>query len=373
MGHISTSLSGVKSRYMLRPMNVDDIPAIRVIFKQVFRPNSKDCNENFDRYFQKLFFDNPYYDPEIGSVVHENERGEIDSALSILPVPYVVDGQSVMGRLLCAFMMKPEASPRGAAELSLSIRPSEKTINFSDTAAPVSLRHFEALGGVTLGAHALGWTRIFQMASYVAIIAARRHPVLGSLVTSTGRMLNPLFPLPPVKKIAKSHASVKEITQDEAVSLIPDLLQSYSAHPDWTEKDLHWLLHMAEENRVAGALRFFAINDPAGTPTGFFCYYSRPNGMVEVLNVITKAGTERQAINVMLFHLQEQGHVAAQGRVDPRYLSALSQQSNMVFRHRANVCVTTARTDVLNAVERNNMFIGGLAGESWSRLSTDFF
>lgn len=373
MGYISRSTTGVKSRYMLRAMNVDDIPTIRDIFQQVFRPNSKSCNENFDQYFRKLFFENPYYDPEIGSVVHENDRGEIDSAISILPVPYIVDGQSVMGRLLCAFMMRPDASPRGAAELSLSIRPSEKTINFSDTAAPVSLRHFEALGGVTLGAHALGWTRIFQMASYLGTIAARRHPFLGGWVASTGRMLNPLFPLQPIKKIAKSNVTVKEITQDEAISIIPVLLQSYAAHPDWTEKDLHWLLDMAEDNRVVGALRFFAIIDRSGTPSGFFCYYSRPNGTVEVLNVIAKSGTETQAVSVMLFHLQEEGYVAAQGRVDPRHLSALAQQSNMFFRHRANVCVTTARADVLNAVQRNNMFIGGLAGESWSRLATDFY
>lgn len=373
MAHISTSAHDVKSR-RVRAMNTNDIPAVRTLFQQVFRPHSKSCNENFDKYFQKFFFENPYYDPAIGSVIHEDERGEIDSALSVLPIPYKANGQTIMGRLLCAFMMKPEVSPRGAAELTLTLRPSEKILNFSDSAAPVSLRHFEAIGGVTLSTHGLGWTRVFQAASYVASYVAERRPILDGWATnSVGKMLNPLFPLPPIKKTAKSRTNVKEIAQEEAIALVPGLLESYSAHPAWTESDINWLFQMAIDNQAAGTLRFCAINDHTGSPSGFFFYYSRSNGMAEVLNIIAKIGTEKHAVDAMLLHLQDEGHIAAQGRVDPRYLNALSQQSIMFFRLKANVCVVTASADMLNAIHRNDIFIGGLAGESWSRLSTDFY
>ncbi|MEJ5018439.1 hypothetical protein WH297_01620 [Ochrobactrum vermis] len=373
MAHVSIPANGTKSR-RVRAMDTDDIPAVRTLFQQVFRPQSKSCNENFDQFFQKFFFENPYYDPAIGSVVHEDDHGGIDSALSVLPIPYRVNGRTIMGRLLCAFMMKPDMSPRGAAELTLTLRPSDKILNFSDSAAPVSLRHFEAIGGVTLSTHGLGWTRVFQAASYVASYLAERRPILDGWATSSvGKMLNPLFPLPPIKKAAKSRANVKEIALEEAVSLVPGLLESYSAHPVWTESDINWLFQMALDNQAAGTLHLCAINDHTGSPSGFFCYYSRPNGMAEVLNVIAQAGTEKHAVDAMLLHVQEEGHIAAQGRVDPRYLNALSQQSIMFFRLKANVCVVTASADMLNAVHRNDIFIGGLAGESWSRLSTDFY
>lgn len=104
--------------------------------------------QDFRSVFSEVLFESPYYDPAIGSVVHEDEHGEIDSAISVLPIPYRVNGQSIMGRLLCAFMMKPEMSPRGAAELTLTLRPSEKILNFTDSAAPVSLKHSEAIGGL---------------------------------------------------------------------------------------------------------------------------------------------------------------------------------------------------------------------------------
>ena len=373
MAGIPISANDVKSR-RVRAMKIDDIPAIRTLFQRVFRPHSKSCREAFDQYFQKFFFENPYYDPAIGSVVHENERGEIDSAISVLPIPYRVNGQSVMGRLLCAFMMKPEMSPRGAAELTLTLRPSEKILNFTDSAAPVSLKHSEAIGGITLGTHGLGWTRVFQAASYVANYVAERRPVLGGwAASSVGKVLNPLFPVPAIRRAAKSTADVREITQEEAISLVPGYLQSYLAHPAWTESDIGWLFQMASDNHAAGALRFCAINDRGGSPGGFFCYYRRPNGIAEILNIITKAGMEKHAVDAMLLHLQDEGHIAAQGRVDPRYLNALSQQSIMFFRLKANVCVATANADMLNAIQRGDIFIGGLAGESWSRLSTDFY
>ena len=373
MADILISANDVKSR-RVRAMKTDDIPAIRTLFQQVFRPHSKSRHETFDPYFRKFFFENPYYDPAIGSVVHENEHGEIDSAISVLPIPYRVNGQSIMGRLLCAFMMKPEMSPRGAAELTLTLRPSEKILNFTDSAAPVSLKHSEAIGGITLGTHGLGWTRVFRAASYVANYVAERRPVLGGWATSSvGRILNPLFPIPAIKKTAKSRADVREIAQEEAISLVPGYLQSYLAHPAWTESDINWLFRMASDNHAAGALRFCAIKDRTGSPGGFFCYYTRPNGIAEVLNIITKAGMEKHAVDAMLIHLQDEGHIAAQGRVDPRYLNALSQQSIMFFRLKANVCVATANVEMLNAIQRGDIFIGGLAGESWSRLSTDFY
>ncbi|WP_260854955.1 hypothetical protein [Mesorhizobium amorphae] len=373
VGYISASAKDVKSR-RVRAMKIDDVPAIRALFKQVFRPRSASCNENFDRYFQQLFFENPYYDPAIGSVVHENEHGEIDSAVSILPVPYTVGGRSIMGRLLCAFMMKPGVAPRGPAELTLALRPGEETIQFSDSAAPVSLRHFEAVGGISLTTYALGWTRIFMPASYAANLIAQRRPILGKWgAASVGRMLNPLFPLPQVSSVGKSRAAVKEIAQDEAVSLVPGLLQSYAAHPAWTGQDLNWLLSMAADNRAAGTLRLLSIEDQAGLPKGLCCYYSQSNGVAEVLNVIARSGTEKQAVDAMLLHFQDKGYVAAQGRVEPRYLAALSQQPAMFFRHRANVCIGTTRAEFLSAAQRDDIFIGGLAGEGWSRLSTDFF
>ncbi|MFD1793159.1 hypothetical protein ACFSE0_16195 [Ochrobactrum teleogrylli] len=354
-------------------MRVDDIPAVRDLFRQVFRPEATSNDESFDRYFQQVFFENPYYDADLCSIVHEDSKGEIDSTLCVLPIPYHVDGKIVMGRLLCAYMMRPGSSPRGAAELTLTLRSRPNDFSFSDSAAPVSTRHFSAVGGITLDTHGLAWTRIFRAASYVAqFVAERRVALRGWPAAKVGQLLDPLVPLPKLRTFTNGKLTVQDIEQSDAIGLIRHFLPTYDAYPAWTEQDLHWVLNLARDNRAAGALRSCSVSGTSGEPVGFFCYYARPNGIAEVLSILAPKNREQAVVEVMLSHLQEAGHIAAQGRADPHFLGALSQQSVMFFRLKANVCVVTANPDVLNALDHNDIFVGGLAGESWSRLVTDF-
>ncbi|MBJ6132307.1 hypothetical protein JAU75_05640 [Ochrobactrum sp. Q0168] len=354
-------------------MRLDDIPAVRDLFTQVFRPKSTSHSGCLDQYFRHVFFENPYYDADLCSIVHEDSKGEIDSTLCVLPIPYHVHGKIVMGRLLCAYMMRPDSSPRGAAELTLTFRSRANDFAFSDSAAPVSARHFSAVGGITLDTHGLAWTRIFRGASYVAqFVAERRAALRGWPAAKVGQLLDALVPLPKLHKSTNGKRTVREIDQSEAISLIRQFLPIYDAYPAWTEQDLQWVLNLASDNHAAGELRFCSISGKSGEPVGFFCYYARQNGMAEVLSVLALKNQEQAVVEVMLSHLQEAGHIAAQGRADPRFLGALSQQSVMFFRLKANVCVVTANPGVLNALDHNDIFIGGLAGESWSRLVTDF-
>ncbi|WP_235858905.1 hypothetical protein [Ochrobactrum soli] len=206
-------------------MRVDDIPAVRDLFRQVFRPEATSNDESFDRYFQQVFFENPYYDADLCSIVHEDSKGEIDSTLCVLPIPYHVDGKIVMGRLLCAYMMRPGSSPRGAAELTLTLRSRPNDFSFSDSAAPVSTRHFSAVGGITLDTHGLAWTRIFRAASYVAqFVAERRAALRGWPAAKVGQLLDPLVPLPKLRNSTNGKLAVQDIEQSDAIGLIRHFL-----------------------------------------------------------------------------------------------------------------------------------------------------
>ncbi len=358
----------------VRPMRPADIPAVRSLFRTVFRPNAAICAAEFDRFFHAVFFENPHYDPAFGSIVHEDKAGEIDSAISILPIPYRVAGERVMGRMLCAFMARPGFSPRGAAELTLSLRPRGRNFCFSDSAAPVSARHFEATGGLTLPTHGLGWTRVFHAASYVAHHVASRKPALRSLgLPGVARMLDPLFPLPALRRSANGGTQARALEEDEAIALVRDLFAHYEAYPDWGHEDLRWLIRLAGENRPLGRLSLYAVDGAGGEPAGFFSYYGVEGGQAVVLSLLSLPGREAETVEAMLHHLKDCGHIAARGRADPRFLGALSQHPVMFFRLAANVCVATRHQPLIAAIDRNALFIGGLAGESWSRLVTDFY
>jgi hypothetical protein len=53
-------------------------------------------------------------------------------------------------------------------------------------------------------------------------------------------------------------------------------------------------------------------------------------------------------------------------------MRGLALQRWLVFRHKAFAVAVTRSQDVSDAVARGDVYIGGLAGEDWSRLMHDF-
>jgi hypothetical protein len=74
----------------------------------------------------------------------------------------------------------------------------------------------------------------------------------------------------------------------------------------------------------------------------------------------------------MFRYLDDTGHVEACGRAQSALMIGLSLQRWLVFRHRAFTFALTRQPEIKDAIARGDIYVGGLAGEDWSRLLTDF-
>lgn len=362
-------------RQRMRAMREEDLPQIHTLFFKAF-PSQKTVPEpEFSDYYRDFFFNNPHYDPKFGSIVHENDKGEIDSAISILPIRYTIQNKTTMGRLLCAFMAEPEKGGRGATELALSFRASEMEFSFTDTASPISARHFEAVGGSTLPIYGLGWTKVFEPVSYVLHQLQSRSGIAGSLFSpSFGKPVDyllkkkkPLFALK-----ARDYCNVVALDKNQVVKSVSTLLSNFDARPEWTSDDFMWLFGLIDRNTQSGPMISQAVHDKTGELIGTFSYFRRRGKTAEVFSFLARKGTERRVVTNMMRYFEESGYYAAEGLVHPRNLPALSEQRAMFFRHRAHVCVFTRNPEIHNAIAANELYISGLAGEGWSRMMTGF-
>ena len=77
-------------------------------------------------------------------------------------------------------------------------------------------------------------------------------------------------------------------------------------------------------------------------------------------------------LSAMFRHLKRTGHVEACGRAQPALMAGLELQRRLVFRHRAFAMALTRIPEVNDAVVGGDIYVGGLAGEDWSRLMHDF-
>lgn len=366
----------MKRGRQIRPMTVDDIPQVGRLFYKTFRQRAINSSNAFNDYFEQLFFGSPIYEQQYGSIVHETSTGQISSVVSAVPMQYRVNGKIITARLLCAFMTDPDMPCHGAAELALSIRPRNQDLCFTDSASPASASAFKAGRAALMPVHGLDWCRVFQPAGFFAQSAARRSSLVRygarlPIARPVDHIIRRMIPALHVEPGAGIHD--EDMAPDLFVSSVQDFLSAYPVRPVWSEPELNWILHIARQNTSLGDLNIRSVWDQNAELIGCFVYFGRPGMIAQVMNIFSRKGNDAVVINRMMYHLEQSGLVAARGHVQPRQLDALSRQRAMFYRHRAHTCASTRHASVLNAIDSNEMYVGGLAGESWSRLVSDFF
>lgn len=347
----------------LRPMQRADLPEIERMFFNIFRGGKPTSHPQFIDYFHRLFFTGPAGGQGGGLVSQDGDV--IGSAIALMPITYIAFDRELTARLACAFMSRSPQS-KAAARVVLSLRARGQDLLFTDSGATTAVGHWTAGGSVVMPVNSLDWQCTFRPVAYAATML--RLPtavdgIWGTLDNHVVRRRQAAYAFGPAP-------ADSEIDLRAYASLAPDMIAHFSVRPKWEQAEIEWQLTMATENRPLGKLRFFSVG---GEKTiGCYAYFSGPRGIVRVLDVLARPGKEADVAQAMYKRLQAEGTVEARGSAHPHLLSALSPLPGMRFRHRAFTCVATRHEDIRDAIARHDIYIGGLAGECWSRLMTDF-
>jgi hypothetical protein len=359
----------------VRPMEAADLQAVGRLFNKAFRNKDEAPQQDLLDYLDRVFLKCPGYAPEHGSIVHQDHQGRIDSALLALPMPFFVYGRRITARLLCAFMADGKTGLAGAARLARTIRLSQPDLCFSDNASPVSADHWTTGGGFMLPVQSLEWRRTFRPFQAGFDRLRRKLPAGSHLPLSTSlrpadflarHFFGTFTPRDPV-----GGTSI-EADFDDFVTCAATMTERFAIRPDWSRDDLLWLMDTAASNISLGRLRCKRVLNTKGTTIGCYLFFGKPGRTAHVLNILCREGHEFEVVGHMFSDLSASGYSAAHGMAQPFLMNALMRQRQMSFRHRGYFCMVTRHQDVREAATANDIFVGGLASESWSRLLTDF-
>lgn len=360
---------------MVRPMTGADVPAVARLFLKVFRGADRPADQELQHYLCTLALTSPACDEALGTQVYKQQDGRIRSALLAVPMRFVACGTVLPGRLLGVFMTDAEKEAAGAAQLILALRPRRADFAFCDSASPTSRDHLLAIGGKPIPVQNLEWVRSFRPVG--ALVGRFAERFLG------GRRFGLSIVARPLDGLLRRRSREQGVTEPGAAEVVamslpdflvqaPRLVAHYAVRPLWSEEELSWLVALAAQNTKLGAFTIRAVVDRAGAVIGSFVYYAAPGRCAHVLNVLSLPGREAAVLDAMFRHLDETGHVEARGRAQFALMAGLSLQRWLVFRHRAFAVVLTRVPEINEAVARGDVYVGGLAGEDWSRLLGDF-
>lgn len=359
----------------VRPMTKRDIPTVARLFSKAFRDRKGEVAPDLEGYLETVFFGSPHYRPEHGSIVYEGGSGDIASAILAVPMEFTVHGRPIIAKLLCAFMADGKDGAAGAARLARQMRAARQDLCFSDNSSPVSADHWVAGGGAVLPIQSLEWQRSFRPLAAGAIACGRYLPlshsrgVLGLLGWFDGLLRRQRPSLVPV---AAAGYRTNRASPEEFFRCAGAMMERFPIRPTWSKPEFDWLVSVASLNQTLGSLQYRTVIAEDGSVIGAFLFFGRKGREATVLNVLCAAGHEFDVTGQMFSHLDTEGYAQASGIAQPFLMNAISRQRWLSFKHRGYFCMVTRHAEIKDAALRNEIYIGGLASESWSRLLTDF-
>ncbi len=355
-----------------RPVTTADVPAVAGLFLKVFRGTDKPASTDLKGYLHALTLGSPSYSEAAGTQIYQQQDGLISSALLSVPMRFMACGNVIPGRLLGVFMTNRDSA--GAAQLNLGLRPKKASLSFCDSASPTSARSLMAIGGKTIPMQNLEWVRTFRplgalLGRLSPRLLRRIDPGLATLARPVDAFLGRLRG---GDLESPAGLKVQEMSIPDFLAHAPRLIAHYAVRPLWSEDELGWLVGLAAQNTRLGAFTIRAIVDHTSATIGCFVYYASPGRTAHVLNILSLPGREVGVLGAMFRHLEDTGHLEARGRAQPALMAGLGLQRWLVFRHRAFAMALTRVPEVNDAIVRGDIYVGGLAGEDWSRLMCDF-
>jgi len=355
----------------IRPFTPSDIRQVVDLHKKVFPGNSFSPQE-LEIHFRHLFFENPWYDESLPSLVYQEDAENICGFYGVIPRRMRMEGHPIRVAVSSQFMVDPSARSRLAAvELQRAFFAGPQDLSFTDGANEASRKIWEGLGGLATLPYNVHWTRLLRPARYfferwkdrgLSIFAQVGVRPLSAVIDflAARRHRSPFH--------QAEHPPEEDFNWENLLELLPEFAASKSLCPDYDRRSLPWLLEEANSKKCHGQLRKALVRNGSGQIVGWYMYYCNPNGISQVLQLVAAKDSIRRVLDQLFFHAWRLGSFAISGRMDPEFANDFSEERCLFSFKGPRVLVHSRRADLREAIQRGDAFLTRLEGEWWMRL-----
>jgi hypothetical protein len=270
----------------------------------------------------------------------------------------------------------PKINPGIGVSLARAVLARRLDVVFSDTANRTSLDISRALRYRVLPLQSLEWTKVLRPASTAAHLLGRRRPFLRRCLSPVAGALDAALP-----RVAALDADPRSIegTADRAIetssfaAAAGALLDGYALRPVWDEAELAWLMGQAALQTKNGPLHVREVLDPRGRRVGLYLLYARKGAVAHALQVLAAPGGESMVIGNLIRRARNLGAASVRGAASRETVIGLTRQPGIFYRHLMSAIIWTQDAEVAAAIRSGDVFLGGLAGETWTRIFADSF
>ena len=353
---------------LIRPFCREDIPRILELFRAAFLESGKSVPAELDTYFDRVFFQSPWYDAELPSYVHLDRHGAPIGFVGIQPRPMMWRGRRVRAAVATKLMIAPSAGDALAAVRLLGkVFAGPQDVLLSDLSNDAGRRIWEGLGGSTALPYSFQWHRPVRPARH-SLSWLRVHGV-PRLITGGLRPLSAVadaivarLPAAGVRPSSNGYTA-EDLPVDVLAAQFPRLVGDRVLRPEYDVRSLQWLLSVVRQNQPDHTLRQRLVRDARGAVVGWFLYYLDPNGVSDVVHLLAGKGAGAVVVDHLLADAWDQGAVMLSGRLEPGMVREMSLR-HCYFRQTGPWTLVHSReAGIVEAIRSGGAFLSRLEGE----------
>jgi len=360
---------GVQRVSGIRALERADLPGVSALYEQVMWSGEHTPTSRVAGYFERVFLDDPWADPEIPPLVYEAPDGEIVGFIGASTRRMRLDGRPVRMAVSSNLVAHPDWRSRGIGALlnrRLLRGPQELTV--ADRANESSRALWLGLGGQELVHASIGWYRILRPGATVGALLDRRGR-RGVLRTGSRLATRPLDAisarLPRLGAAlvpAEPEGETEPLTTQALLEQIARLGHRLRLHPDYDAEYLGWVFGELDALRSRGRLTARLVRGAGGRVLGWFLYLLPDRGVAEVLQVGVAGSDPVPVLDHLFWQAHRDGAAAVQGRLEP-VTAGLLGRPGVVLRKTARALVHADDPAVLGLLGSTTSLLSHLDGE----------
>jgi hypothetical protein len=350
----------------IRAFTRADIPDVVALRAVAFLKSAQQSPDALAAYFDRLFFPMAA-SAESPSLVHTNERGEIDGFIGVVELPMRLDGRPISARIATQLMVAPTSRGLVGPRLVRAFLGGPQDLSISDAANDQARRMWEAMGGRAIPAHSVRWTAPVRPAR--ATLARCAHSAPARALAYAARPAAQLLDAVLWRRLPIFDGRVQGDRADLVpIGLaVPELLALFSRwrlHPHYDVETAALRVQRLAEMPALGPVRSLLVRSGAGVTLGWVLYCANRGGTAEVVQLATKPGACARVLARLWDDAHAQGVVALSGRVDGESWIDIGEATGARFSRSGSCTVAHARDpQLLSVVQGEDAFFSRLDGE----------
>jgi hypothetical protein len=353
----------------IRPFTREDIAQVASLYELVIRSKTRQAPPALGNYFERIFFENPWIDPEIPSLVFEDKDGTISGFVGSHVRRMRFDGKAIRVGVCSQLIADPEVRSQAVgAFLMRKYMTGPQDLSLMETCSDGMRLIWENLGGQTVHLNCLNYTRFFKPLRFAAnqvINRGKLRPIRG-LLRATADALD--VPASRIKslKLEDKGMGADDLTPESYLEHLPAIAGKRRLVPNYDLDFLRWQWFEMAQVKSKGDLHGSLVRDEKSQVVGWYLYQVTPGDKGHIIQVEAKRGFEDEALAQLFSDAKHRGATLLHGRMEPNLHVPLVRENRCWLHSRYDRTLIYSRNpEILRAYYSGDAIFTRMEGEFW--------